>query len=81
MKVIVEIPDGLLEELRALASEAGTTPDAIVVATLREVLKSRRSGNPFRLRDASVDGQGLAPGVDEVSWERIRNLVYRGRGG
>jgi len=81
MKVTVEIPDGLLEELKTLASEEGTNLDAIVVATLRDALKNRRSEKPIKLRDASVDGQGLAPGIDEGSWERIRDLVYKGRGG
>ncbi|GAG29057.1 unnamed protein product, partial [marine sediment metagenome] len=35
----------------------------------------------FKLRDASFKGKGLASGISEGSWEQIRDLAYKGRGG
>ena len=35
----------------------------------------------FRLRDASVDGDGLHAELRDTGWESIRALAYEGRGG
>jgi hypothetical protein len=80
MKTTVEITDGLLEEARRAAEKDKTTVRALLEEGLRHVLKARRSSGPFRLRDASVSGNGLQPGIREGDWEEIRRLIYEGHG-
>jgi len=76
MKTTIEISDAILEQARALAAREGTTVRALVEDGLRQVLKSRRGSRPFRLRDASVGGNGLRPEFREAGWERIRDALY-----
>lgn len=80
MKTTVEIADALLDEARRAADKQGTTVRALIEQGLRQVLKASRSGGPFRLRDGSVNGKGLQPGIREGDWEQIRGLIYEGRG-
>lgn len=81
MKTTVEISDALLEEARQTAAREGTTVRALIEAGLRRVLAERqKAGRGFRLRRASVAGRGLRPEVAEGSWERLRDLIYEGRG-
>jgi hypothetical protein len=35
----------------------------------------------FRLRRASFTGQGLQPSMEDASWETLREMSYKGRGG
>ncbi len=80
MKTTVEIPDALLDEARTAASRERTTVRALIEEGLRHVLQSRRRRAAFRLRCASFKGHGLQPHVAEGSWERLRDLIYEGRG-
>jgi hypothetical protein len=52
---------------------------ALVEDGLRQVLRSRREANRFRLRDAAVDGTGLQTEFKDAGWERIRDAVYETR--
>jgi len=79
MKTSVEIHDALLDDIRRVASNEGTTVRALIEEGLRILLARRRAGRAFRLRDASFDGDGLQPGVD-WSWDSIRDLIYEGYG-
>lgn len=81
MKTTVDIADALLDEAKRVASREGTTLRALIEQGLRRTLAERRRGGRFRLRRASFKGQGLQPGVKELSWERVRELAYEGRGG
>jgi hypothetical protein len=81
MKTTVEIPDSLLEEARKLASRHGTSVRMLIIEGLRRTVADRRRTSAFRLRKASVKGNGLQPGVQGASWERIREMAYEGRGG
>jgi len=47
---------------------------------LRWALANRKRHRKFRLRRASFKGKGLQPGIAAGSWERIRDLLYEGRG-
>ena len=60
--------------------EVGTVR-ALVIEGLREVLAKQARTPAFRLRDASYGKGGLAEGLDETDWDRIRDLAYEGRGG
>jgi hypothetical protein len=80
MKTTVDLPDGLLDEAKALAATRKTTLRALLVEGLRWVVAQRRKRSRFRLRDASVKGKGVQPGLTEGDWGPIRDLIYRGRG-
>lgn len=81
MKTTIEISDSLLEEVKKLATKEGTTVRAYVEQGLRRVVAERKTRGRFTLRRATFKGKGLQPGVQEATWERIRETIYQGRGG
>jgi len=81
MKTTVEINDELLARAKTLAAEQKTTLRAIIEQGLRQVLKQQKLETPFKLEDASVDGNGLQPEFADASWEEIRRAAYGDRGG
>ena len=77
MKTTIDIADALIEEARAIAAREGTTVRALVESGLRHMVAERRAHcAAFTLRDASFDGDGIAPELRGASWERIRDLAY-----
>jgi hypothetical protein len=76
MKTTIEISDPLLREVRALAAREGRTLREAVDAGLRQWVAARKRSRRFRLRDASVAGNGLQPGLDYAQWSRILELAY-----
>jgi Arc/MetJ family transcription regulator len=81
MKTTIEISDSLLDEAKRLAAKEGTTVRAYVEQGLRRIVAERKSRGLFRLRKAAFKGKGLQPGVQDATWERIREAIYQGRGG
>jgi Arc/MetJ family transcription regulator len=81
MKTTIEISDSLLDEAKKLAAKEGTTIRAYVEQGLRRIVAERKSRGVFQLRKASFKGKGLQPGVQDATWERIRETIYHGRGG
>jgi len=81
MKTTIEISDSLLEETKRLAAKEGTTVRAFVEQGLRRIVAERKSRGVFRLRKATFKGEGLQPGVQDATWERVRKTIYQGRGG
>ena len=81
MKTTIEIADPLLKAAQQAARRDGTTVRALVEHGLRLALEERRRSPPFALRDASVDGRGLQPGAEGLSWEELRSLAYGDREG
>jgi hypothetical protein len=81
MKTTIEISDPLLRAARQTAKREGTTVRALVEQGLRLVIEERKRTPAFRLRDASVGGEGLQPGVEGLSWEALRALAYGDREG
>jgi hypothetical protein len=81
MKTTIEIPDPLFKAARQAARRDGTTLRALVEHGLRLALEARRQSPPFRLRDVSVDGRGLQPGVETLAWDDLRRLTYGDREG
>jgi Arc/MetJ family transcription regulator len=79
MKTTIEISDALLTEARRVADNQGVTLRALVETGLRRVLRERQATG-FRLRRATFGGHGLQPGIEEGSWNALRDLAYEGRG-
>ena len=80
MKTTLDIADPLLDEARTVAAHDRTTLRALVEQGLRQILNERRKQKSFKLRDASVSGQGLSPEFADGDWSKIRDLIYDGRG-
>jgi Arc/MetJ family transcription regulator len=81
MKTTIEISDSLLEEAKRLAAKEGTTVRAYVEQGLRRIVAERKTRGKFTLRNATFKGTGLQPGVQDPTWEKIRQAIYQGRGG
>jgi Arc/MetJ family transcription regulator len=82
MKTTIEIADALLADAKRVAAREGVTVRALVEQGLRRVIDERRQGAlGFRLRRASVRGRGVQPGLQDASFDRLRELAYEGRGG
>jgi hypothetical protein len=81
MKTTIDLPDPLLDQARKLAARQGVTFRTLVERGLRHVIAHDARTTGFKLRDASVDGEGLRPGVENLSWSELRAIVYEGRGG
>jgi len=78
----IEIPDSLFRRLKSLAAERRTTLKALVQAAIRQMVGSgSRRQRGFRLRQASVRGKGVQPGIREGRWADFRSLIYEGQGG
>jgi hypothetical protein len=81
MKTTLDISDPLLREAQRLAGRNGTTLRALVETGLRQVVADSKKRRRFRLRDASFKGRGLRPELRDADWDRLRDLIYQGRGG
>jgi Arc/MetJ family transcription regulator len=81
MKTTIEIADSLLAEARRVAEREGTTLRSLIEEGLRQALKARADDSPpFQLNLVTFAGDGLQPGVAEGGWDRVRGLIYEGRG-
>jgi hypothetical protein len=80
MKTTIEISDPLLREARKLAERERVTLRALVERGLRRVVTETKPAAPFKLRHASFKGKGLQADMRGVSWGRLRDLAYEGRG-
>ena len=82
VKTTIDIADPLLDRAKKLAAERGSTLREVVEDALRDLLsRETPQRRKFKVRDASVGGKGLQPGIKEGDWEIIRGLIYEGRGG
>lgn len=80
MRTTVEIAEQLLRQAKSVAARERTTLRALLEEGLRWALGKRRKRQRFRLRDASVGGKGVQPGIDDTDWSRLRDTIYDGRG-
>lgn len=81
MKTTVEISDSLLREVRDLAAREGVTLRTLVERGLHRVVAEARHSAPFKLRRATYKGKGRQAELADASWDRVRDLIYEGRGG
>jgi hypothetical protein len=81
MKTTLDISDPLLRDARKIAAREGTTLRALVEQGLRRVVAEKKRRPAFRLRKVTFRGRGLRPELRDAGWEKIRELIYEGRGG
>jgi hypothetical protein len=80
VKLTIELPDALLEEVRTAARQRGISLQRLVELALRKELQAEAAaGAPIRLEDRSVGGLGLVPELRTASWEEIRLISYEDR--
>lgn len=80
MKTTIDIADPLLLQAKRLAARRGTTLKELVEQGLRRVLADKSSSPPFVFKPVTYKGNGLTAEVRGASWERIRDIIYEGRG-
>lgn len=78
MRTTIDLPDALLDQARAVAGASGGTVRELVIEGLGEVLARRSAcaAPAFRLPDCAVAGQGLQPGIADLRWDTLRDLVH-----
>jgi hypothetical protein len=81
MKTTIEITDPLFKAARQFPCRTVSYLREVVEHGARLALEERRRSPPIRLRDASVDGRGLQPGAETLSWDDLRRLAYGDREG
>jgi len=76
MKTTVQIPDPLLARAKVVARQTGTTLAALIEEGLRRVVEERgQKRRSFKLKNASVDGNGLDPEYAD-GWNAIRSSIH-----
>ena len=80
MKTTVEISEDLFARTREVAQREGTTLRALIEEGLRVALARREQKASYEWPDLSVAGEGLAPEIEEGTWEPLHDRIYTGRG-
>ena len=81
MKTTIDLPDDLARQAKDYAARKHTTLRAVIEQGIRQVLRSDRSVSKFKLRDASIQGNGLREEYLDADWAKIREAAYEERGG
>ena len=81
MKTTVDLPDDLVAAAKAYAAREHITLRSVIERGLRLAMSADREQKFFRLRGQSVAGRGLRAPYRNSDWPRIRESIYRKRGG
>lgn len=73
MKTTFDLPEPLVQEVKQLARERGTTSRALVQQALRRLVDEASAAPAFRLDDLSVNG--WASMTDEVRGVPLSELI------
>ncbi|MEJ0084675.1 MAG: DUF2191 domain-containing protein [Pseudomonadota bacterium] len=76
MKVTLDLAADLLRQAKARARIEGTNVRALVERGLRLALDENRARRKFKLRDASVGGNGMHPDAAGRSWRELLARCY-----
>lgn len=80
MKTTIELPEALFTKAKRHARARKTTLKALIEQGLRMILAEKRDAPAFKLRKASVGGNGLREEFKGARWEQIRDAAYKGEG-
>lgn len=80
VRTTVDISSDLLRQAKAVASRERTTLSSLLEEGLLWALSKRRQRQKFELRNASVGGKGVRPGIDDTDWSSLSSKIYEGRG-
>jgi hypothetical protein len=81
MKTTFDLPDPLLDQIRAIAAARNTTVKALIEQGMRKVIaEAGQPVQPFKLKDCSVGGNGLSPFARGLSMSQLIELSYEGSG-
>lgn len=82
MKTTIDVGDGLFSQLKASVHGHNTTMRAVIERALRDLFAKEAQGpkKPFVLKDGSFGGSGYVEGINEGDWDKIREIIYEGRG-
>ena len=80
MKTTIELPDELLDQLRRVVRQEGSSLRRLVEEGLQRCLKARRTTAHRKLDFPSYGGSGLTPGFQGASWSQFRDEIYREQG-
>lgn len=83
MKTTIDMGSSLFAQLRDFAHKHHTTMRAVIERALRDLFdkETQESKKPFVLKDGSFGGSGYVEGINEGDWDKIREIIYEGRGG
>jgi hypothetical protein len=82
MKTTIDIPLPLLNKAKKYAAKRKVTLKYLVELGLQQVLSGQNEKSaPFKMKNGSVDGEGLQDGLEWHDWATIREMIYEGRGG
>jgi hypothetical protein len=75
MKTTIDISDALLLRAKQVAAQRRSTLRSLIEEGLSRVLESPVDAEPFRLRNATVDGRG-AKGWHELTDDQRTTAMY-----
>lgn len=75
MKTTFDLPEPVLEKVRAIARQRGTTTKSLVEEALRALIDEEGRRGAYTLPDCAVGGRGLQPGFTD-GWSTIRDAAY-----
>lgn len=82
MKTTIEIADDLFDRVQRLARKEKTSFRALTEIGLRLVISGKHLNRPRKLPPLVTFGRGGPTGeFKDWDWARIRDEIYRGRGG
>jgi len=79
VRTTVDLPDELVLEVQRIAREQNRTMGSVMEEALRGTIAKYQRAQEFELADASVDGNGLQPGLRDAGWDELRALAYGNR--
>jgi hypothetical protein len=73
VKTTVEISDALFKEAKRYAAKHDLTFRQVIEIGLRQTISPAKPKKPFKLRDASVGGDGM---LKDFTWDETMELSY-----
>jgi hypothetical protein len=79
MKTTIDLPDALFSQARRYAGAHNMTMKSLIAQGLRNVMTEKKTEPKFKLRDGSVNGNGMTPEYQNATWEEKLEIIYEGR--